>query len=359
MALQVGAARARAGGVSSVILSVTTLKDTRANVEKWVRRNLAGGIDHMIVFLDGPQPEVEDLLAAQPDVTGVVVEEDWYADAPSDLLNDRQIVNAGLTCRMLAGLPWAEWLFHLDGDEVAQIDRPELAALPPETRAVRLGTLEAVGRRHPQGDPTLFKRRLTRDELHLLTLLGAIPEPSNGAYFRGHRLGKPGLRPTLDFAIGVHNVIDRDAELVELAEAPGLRLLHYESFSGDEFVRKWMNLLGSGGHIGQRGHRAAVAGSIRGLLELGLDDQETQAVLYRIYDQLGSDDVELLARLGLLVDADPDAHPRPVESSPVGVRQLRVLLDRARDVPKLGFWPKRVASDIDGVVAGLQRGLPA
>lgn len=340
-----------------MIVSVTTLKDSVANAEKWVRRNLGGGIDHLVVFVDGPQPELEAMLEAHPHVSVVRADEAWYADAPSELLNDRQIVNAALTCRLLAGMPWAEWIFHLDGDEVAQIDRTELAALGPDVRAVRLGTLEAVGRLHPSGDPTSFKRRLGPDELQLLTLLGAIAEPSNAVYFRGHRFGKPGVRPTLDLAIGVHHVIDRDGAQVEPAQAPGLRLLHYESFSGDEFVRKWMALLGSGGHVGQRGHRATVAGSIRTLLGLGLGEDDTRAFLYRLYERLCEDDVELYDRLGLLVEVDPDAARREVESSDEGVAQLRALLQRARDVPKRAFLPKALSPEADAIVARLHSGV--
>jgi hypothetical protein len=340
-----------------VILSVTTLKDSASNVEKWVRRNLAGGIDHMVVFVDGPQPEVEALLGAHPHVTSLTADAAWYADAPWELLNDRQIVNAALTSRLLAGMPWADWLFHLDGDEVAQIDRADLDGLAPETRAVRLRAVEAVGLLHPDRDPTLFKRRLTPGELQLLTVLGALNEPDNAAYFRGHTWGKPGLRPTLDLAIGVHHVIDREANRERLVEAPGLRLLHYESPSGDEFVRKWMALLGSGGHVGQRGHRATVADSIRTLLALDLDEADTRAFLYRLYERLGLDDVGLLHRLGLLVETDPDARDRSVTSDPEGVRQLRVLLDRARGVAKLGFRPKQVGRDVDAVVRRLQVGL--
>jgi hypothetical protein len=339
-----------------VILSVTTLKDSAANVEKWVRRNLAGGIDHMVVFVDGPQPEVEALLDAHPDVTAVRADAAWYADAPSVLLNDRQIVNAGVTSRLLAGMAWAEWVFHLDGDEVAQVDRASLDGLEPDSRAVRLRAVEAVGQLHPHRDPTLFKRRLTNGELHLLTTLGAIPEPDNALYFRGHTWGKPGLRPTLDLAIGVHHVLDRAGERVPLTEAPGLRLLHYESPSGDEFVRKWMALLGSGGHLGQRGPRATMAEAIRTLLSLDLDEEETRSFLYQLYERLGCDDVDLLHRLGLLVEVDPDAHTRTVASDRVGVRELRIMLDRAHDVAKNGFRAMGVADDIDQMVRALQAG---
>ena len=192
MATQAGIARRAGRGGSSVILSMTTLKDRPANVEKWLRRNLAGGIDHMIVYLDGPQPEVEALLEAHPHVTAVHADAEWYADAPAVLLNDRQILNAGLTSRLLAGLPWAEWLFHVDGDEVAQIDRAALDAFPPETRAVRLGTLEAVGQLHPDGDPILFKRLQTRDELHLLPCSARSGSPATASTSAAIAWANPG-----------------------------------------------------------------------------------------------------------------------------------------------------------------------
>ena len=125
---------------------------------------------------------------------------------------------------------------------------------------------------HPDGDPVLFKRRLTKPDLFLLASLGVIAKPDNAVYFRGHSWGKPGLRPTLDLGIGVHHVLDRDGEQVEPHHEQGLALLHYESYSGDEFVRKWTALIRSGGHVGQRVHRAPMRDAIRALLELDLDE---------------------------------------------------------------------------------------
>jgi glycosyl transferase family 2 len=193
-----------------VILSVSTVKDAPGNVEKWVRRNLAGGIDHLVVCLDSPQPEVEDLLDAHPDVTAVRAHGDWFAGEPAEDLNERQVINAGLVSRLVAGMPWAEWLFHVDGDEVVQIDRDRLTALEPEVRAVRLRPVEAVSRWHTDGDPTLFKRLPTDDELAELVRLGVLTRPNRRLYFRGHVTGKPGVRPSLDLGIGLHKVLDRD-----------------------------------------------------------------------------------------------------------------------------------------------------
>ncbi|MGI8522456.1 MAG: glycosyltransferase family 2 protein, partial [Nocardioides sp.] len=140
-----------------MIFSVTTLRDTPRNVEKFVRRNLAGGVDHMIVFLDGEQPEVAALLEANPYVTPVTTDDAWWgADRPAPL-NVRQLTNAEVARRVLRTLEGARWLFHIDGDEVLRLDRDVLDAIEPRWQVVALATLEAVGGMHPEGDPTWFK----------------------------------------------------------------------------------------------------------------------------------------------------------------------------------------------------------
>jgi Glycosyl transferase family 2 len=340
-----------------VILSITTLKDSAANVEKWVRRNLAGGIDHMIVFLDAPQPEVEALLADRPQVTAVRAYDEWFSQDGPLSLNDRQIINAGLTSRLLVGMPWADWLFHLDGDEVAQIDREALDAISPDVRVVRLQVLEAVSRMHPDRDPTLFKRRLTEPELSLVTALGVIGEPNNLVYFRGHSWGKPGLRPTRDLAIGVHHVLDPQGERLEQVGDERLRLLHYESHSGDEFVRKWTALLRSGGEpVFQRAHRAPMRDAIGALLSLDLGAEETERFLTTLYERWAVDDVDTLSGLGLLVEVDPDAHARAVPAPPPGsVEQLRTLLDEMHPVPKLQFRTIARESRVEDTTPELQQ----
>jgi hypothetical protein len=335
---------------------VTTLKDSAANVEKWVRRNLAAGIDHMIVFLDAPQPEVEALLAERSEATVVRAYDEWFAHDGPLSLNDRQIINAGLTSRLLVGRPWADWLFHLDGDEVAQFDRDVLDDLSPDARVVRLQVLEAVSRMHPDGDPTLFKRLLTESELALVTALGVIDKPNNLVYFRGHSRGKPGLRPTPGLAIGVHHVLNEDGERLEPVVDERLRLLHYESYSGDEFVRKWTALLRSGGvPVAQRTHRAPMRDAIGALLELDLGAEETERFLTVLYERWAVDDVDTLSGLGLLVAADPDAAARSVPAPPAGsLDELRGLLDEARPVPKLPFLIRAVVPGADAATDELE-----
>lgn len=343
-----------------MIIAASTIKDSRENVEKFVRRNLLGGIDHLVVFLDAPMPEVEVFLDDHPDASAVRAHGDWWAGTPPKSLNDRQICNAGLISRLVAGYPWAEWLFVIDGDEVARVDRGVLGRLDPSTRGARLMPLEAVSRLRPTGDPTLFKRMLTSDELELLVALGRITEPRNRAYFRGHVAGKPGVRPSPELALGVHHVIDTTSgERVELDDDPGLTLLHYESHNEKEFVRKWRALLGSGGEVGQRPDRRRLAGLVRDVLSLDLEESERTARLEELFERCALDDVETLSGLGLLVEIDPDAGAyTQAPASPAELGQLRALLDKAYDVPKQRFRPqspepKRAARSI----AALQRGI--
>lgn len=341
-----------------MIISATTVKDSRENVEKFVRRNLLGGIDHLVLFLDAPLPDVEDHLDGRPDVTYVRAHGEWWGDLDPGGLNERQINNAALVSRLAAGFPWAEWMFALDGDEVARIDRAALDRLDRRTRAVRLLPLEAVSRLHPDSDPTLFKRLLDEDELQLLHALGVIPEPKQRSYFRGHMTGKPGVRPANDLALGVHHVIDTGTgERVAAVTDPGLTLLHYESHNVEEFVRKWTALLSSGDDVRQHHKRAPLARAIAAVLALDLPEAATAELMARLYERYALDDLDTLARLRLLVEVRPDEgerRPRPADAE---VRQLRELLRRAYDAPKRVFRPRARDKGASKVIGKLQRGV--
>ena len=322
-----------------MILSVTTLKDSLANVRKLVSRNLNGGIDHLVVFLDAEQPEVEELLSAHPDVTCVKAYDAWWDQRP-DNLNQRQSTNSGLLSRMLDGYDWARWLVHIDGDEVARLDRAALEAVTPDWQAVRLEPLEAVARMHPDSDPVLFKRLLTEDELVLLATLGLVSKPTNRTYFRGHVVGKLAVRPSKHLALTIHKAVTAEHEKVPVLHDGRQHVLHYESPNGDEFVRKWVALLTSGDVVRQRGPRAPLARALDALLGLGLGEADTAHFAQVIYERHAVDDVDTLDRLGFLVRTDADAPPPAREPFPDSAKEeLRALVDRFRREPKRIFRP--------------------
>jgi len=187
-----------------MLFTASTVKDTLPNVQRFVAGNLAGGVDHLFVFLDAPDPEVRAFLDGHPNVTCVRTDKTWWRGDRPEQLNVRQRINANLTKALLSGVEGADWLFHIDADEIAQIDRAALARVPADTRVVRLAPLEAVSRKHWDGDPTWFKRLLGKNDLILLQTLGVLDKPSNGAYFHGHLDGKAGIRPSPDLWLTLH-----------------------------------------------------------------------------------------------------------------------------------------------------------
>jgi hypothetical protein len=339
-----------------VILSVTTLKDSLANVRKFVARNLTGGVDHLVIFLDAEAPEVEEYLRGHADVTCVRAYDDWWDHRP-DNLNQRQSTNAGLLSRMLDGYPWATWLVHIDGDEVARLDHEALARVAPEWRAVRLDPLEAVARMHADHDPVLFKRLLSADELALLRTLGLIEKAANRTYFRGHVAGKLAVRPSIDLSLAIHKAV-ADQEKVPVHHDGRQHVLHFESPNGDEFVRKWVALLTSGNAVRQLGPRAPMARALDALLGLDLGEDETAHFLQLIYERHAVDDVETLDRLGLLVRVDADA-PLPARTPFPGAakEELRALVERVRSVPKRPFRPTSPGTNAVRVVEQVHRDL--
>ena len=322
-----------------LVVTASTVKDTLANVERFVDGNLAGGADHLVLFLDAPDdpatPDVRGFLDAHPHVTCVVTDDAWWPDKRPAQLNTRQRVNANVVKALLSTVDWAGWVFHIDGDEVVQLDRTVLDAVPASHQAVSLAPLEAVSRKHWDGDPTWFKRLLEPDDLTLLKTLGVIDRPSNGALFHGHVEGKSGIRPTTDLWLTLHHVVDADKNEVSAYTSPALRVLHYESFSGEDFVRKWTSILAAGPKPNFRPAREPTAVALQTLIGKGLTPEQAQPYLMRIFERTTEDDFDTLRDLGLLENVDPRAGTHQPAALPDG--SLAALLDGVRPEPKRPF----------------------
>jgi hypothetical protein len=310
-----------------MLLTVSTIKDSPENVGFFVAANLASGVDHMFVFLDAPrdpeQREVATLLAGHPHVTCIPTPRgSWWSDQRPAGLNVRQRINANWTRAVLEPFPWAEWLFHIDGDEVACLDPDAMTSVPAHADAVRLAPWEATSEWSRSGRPTSFKRLLEEEDLNLLHVLGAIQEPTNQAYFHGHVKGKAGVRPRSGLGLTLHEAVLPDGRVAERHEDPRLHVLHYDAPSGEEFIRKWTALAGAG-HARYRPSRAPSARALRRLASSDLPEGTRTKYLRRIYDLTTRDDVGLLAELDLLVHADPErAVATPRRLPPEAAEQL-------------------------------------
>ena len=324
-----------------MLVAASTIKDTLPHVRRFVEGNLGGGLDHLVVFLDAPgdgaQDDVRAYLESHEHVTCVRAGRGWWGAERPRVLNARQCINATVVKHLLAATG-SEWIFHIDGDEVVRIDRSVLAATPTELDAVQLAPREAVSKLSWDGEPTLFKRELNADELDELHQRGVLTEPSNRVYFNGHLQGKAGGRPGAEGWLGLHRVLDAAQVALPTYRHDRLELFHYESYSGEDFVRKWTAMVASGPPASYRPGRAAHARFLRELIGAGLPPDVLRTKLLESYRATTEDDAETLRSLGMVLETDPLAgthQPRPDRAA---VAILREGLDRLRGRPKGAFF---------------------
>ncbi len=298
-----------------MLVTASTVKDTLPNLQRFVARNLAGGVDHLVVFLDAGDPPVRAWLDEHPHVTCVRTDAHWWCGDRPEQLNVRQRINANVVRSLMTVLDPDGWTCHVDADEVVQVDRPRLDELGREVEVVRMAPLEAVSRQHWEGEVTHFKRLLPKDDLTLLATLGVIDKPHNKTYFHGHVTGKCAMRPSLERWHGLHNVVDADRQPLEPHSPAWAQVLHYESYSGEDFVRKWTSILAAGPLASFRPNREPTAVALRALIAKDLTEEQARSYLMRIFERTTEDDFETLRDLGLLEQRDPDrgAHtPEPL-----------------------------------------------
>ena len=342
-----------------LVVCATTVKDTLPNVQRYVDGNLAGGADHLVLFLDAPDdpatPSVREFLDAHPHATCVVTDDSWWPDKRPEQLNTRQRVNANVVKALLSTVGWADWVFHVDGDEIVQLQRAVLDDVPASSAAVSLAPLEAVSRKSWDGDPTWFKRLLGSDDLTLLKTLGVIDRPSNGALFHGHVEGKSGLRPTTDLWLTLHHAVDAEKnDVAPFTDPAALRLLHYESFSGADFVRKWTSILAAGPKPNFRPAREPTAIALQTLIAKGLSPAQAEPYLMRIFERTTEDDFDTLRDLGLLEHVDPRTGGHQPTALPDGT--LPALLDAVRPEPKRPFHHGTSSAQVRKILGRLQPG---
>lgn len=326
-----------------MLVTASTVKDTLPNIQRFVTGNLAGGADHLFVFLDAGDPEVREYLDQHPHVTCVRTDQSWWGGDRPEQLNVRQRINANVVKALLSTVGGVDWVFHVDADEIIQVDRAVLDTVPADTRVVKLAPLEAVSRKSWDGDPTWFKRLLGKDDLILLQTLGVLDRPSNGAYFHGHVDGKSGVRPALDAWLTLHHGVDAAKEELPAFQHEALRLLHYESFSGEDFVRKWTSILAAGPMANFRPAREPTAVALRTLIGKGLTEEQAAPYLMRIFERTTEDDFETLRDLGLLVEMDPRHGTHRPAAFPA-LDEVRRLLERVGAEPKRAFHPGEPAA---------------
>ncbi len=309
------------------LCTVSTVKDTLANVKQFVEANLASGADHMFVFLESDDREILSYLEDREHVTPISTGGDYWGEARPETLVERQLVNANLVNVLLAPLDSVAWLVHIDGDECLEIDKGKLAGLPAEIRCIRLLVREAVSTESGSRDVGLFKKKLGPARLEELVRRGVLETPSNREWIKGHIRGKTLARPALDLEVFVHRVARRRGPEPTHHRDPDFRILHYECVSFDEFVRKWTAHVGAGGAAFREERRPLFAAVERVLRDESLGEDERRDALLGLYKQHAEDPVGLLTELGFLKPPQEGWHAyRPGRLPAQDLEELQALL---------------------------------
>lgn len=330
-----------------MLLLASLVHDTPAGVRRFLELNLRNGADGVLLVLDAgaPDPELDPGLAAH---VLVVRSEDWWPPGAAPPLNGRQRVAANLA-RVAAAAAGAEWLFFVDGDEVALLDRDVLAAVPDDVPVVRLPPLEAVS--DPRtADPHLFKRLLETDELERLHRAGLVERPRNMHWFRGHTTGKVGVRPAAPVRLTVHGALGTDDQRAPEHRHPALRLLHLESGSPEEFVRKWQALASSGPPPGMRGRRQEVLEAFTRLASADLSDDELRRHHLALYDAHAREDGAALLAAGVLERVDLEATRAEPRATDEDLERLSAAVERLTPLDKRLFYPSTPVATLDAAV---------
>lgn len=325
-------------GPDGRVVIVSTVKASVAATEDHVNRNLRAGADHVVLFVDDADPEVCAHWEGSPYVTAVPTDAAYWNDGRPEMLARRQGVNANMVNLALTMVPEADWLFSLDADECLHIDRDRLLGLDESVRVVRLTTWEAASRSasdERSQQPHRYKRPLDDHELEMLVLLGALSEPVMSHYFRGHRR-KIGVRPDFRLRMFLHEVENLHGRRLPMHRDPqALRVLHDESPTLDEFIRKWRAHVDGGGfHVGAK--RKTIRKIFLTLSENRLaTPEDLHTVHQRLYERVALDDVELLGALGFLEVRDPLQHQHtPLSFSQAQHDRMRAMLDALGSVEK-------------------------
>ncbi len=304
----------------------------------FVASHLQAGASEIHMCMDVANPEFEAMVADKPQIRIWNLDESfWVAHNGghrSPDLFERQLVVA----RVVFGHAGCDWLLHIDTDEYL-IRVPALVKFlsdqPPAVTAVKIFNAERVylrgaRERHVLGG--LFRKPFRKDEVDRVNAI--YGEDAGFLYrgFSGYAFGKCCFRVGADVTPGVHRPVPRDGELDNsgVAHFPRVALLHFDTFTRNQWLRKMAEKVNKGMLVGKfnpgrkRQIEAAIA-SQDDPKKLGAIHDATRALTLGQFVKL------VLARKLLAVRLRPDAALRAhwpnikVDLSPAGIDAAQQL----------------------------------
>ena len=184
-------------------------------------------------------------------------------------------------------------------------------------------------------------------------------------WIRGHVMGKSAVRIEADRWLTLHKVAREDRGHEPGLEDDAWLVHHYESYSLEDFCRKWTAMVASGPRAAYRAERRQVARTLRDLISRGLEPAALRRQLERFYRMQVEEDLETLRDLGVVTEVDPlvPLEGAPVAPGAVPVADLEAALEEWRGRAKTeeeffrGTSPAGPGGTGDGTDRGRRRGL--
>ncbi len=219
-----------------MLIAVSTIKDTTENMEFFLNENRKSGVDHFFIFFEGELPVDPKKYPFATFISS------YKLNPKTKDINRRQRDNANRVLRYLLSKNVEGWITHIDGDEVVNFDKSILKQLPSENLCFKLHSVEPIKSDiEDKNHHTLFKKCLNEEEYSLALSLNLIEKKfnNNRDWLSGHVVGKSvtRIRPKLRLQIHFPNGYG-----VKVDESVDAEVIHYESASFKDFLRKFLNM---------------------------------------------------------------------------------------------------------------------
>ncbi|MEM8553393.1 MAG: glycosyltransferase family 2 protein [Pseudomonadota bacterium] len=280
--------------------TISTIKASPKNIDRFATHHLGLGARQMFIFLDDPNQEVPPWMEACEEIKLSRCDAahwDRLKNPRPEISRQRQAANANHAY----GQVRATWAIHLDGDEFllpsgGRTVTELLENAKPSLNAWRVAPGEYLGEASRKEGIPVFKRHLARKyralglHLELYPTFGARIKQG----FLSHTDGKSFLRTGVrDMTVGIHRGLDRKGAQEPSKTLDNILLGHAHARCEADFIEQTPRRLAFGGYKPygcQR--RQAISDVLNHALET-----DGEVGLLHVYRELMSSDPAVLDRL--------------------------------------------------------------
>ncbi len=343
---------------------VCTCREPTQLVVAFAAHYVSLGAREVRLFLDQPQPDLQDILARIPQVIVQVCDDEYWAKSRKkirpDTVEHRQLINAYLAYETTK----VAWLAHFDADEFLHTDVPVHDLLAAQPAEVEFAVVEPRERAFVEGERQqdlfdgVFRQPMVHSWTYAPFLFGRACHFLRQGVL-GYPHGKSFLRTGKPLVPGIHTprrpALSRTKKLHGWA-LQRTRLLHFDGLTSLHWSSKLLRAAAAGGHTGfNRGgsdrHRIKQVVRMRKLGN-NLDDAWAMHEMLKV---VPSEQIDRLRTLAVIEEysIDPAAAIKALNLG-IKIDLSRAAFDRA-----LTAYQPDVSTWLDPWEAIIERSMPS